>query len=163
MLASKEFTERIQLWAMALLDKIQKDMVEAMKSKDEARLGALRMVKSALKKHEIDAMKPLDEPSEMQVMNTLLKQRRESVDMFRKGGREELAEKEEAEIRILESYLPQGATEEELSVAVAAAIAETGANSAKQMGLVMKTAQGKLAGKRVDGKVLSDLVKSRLG
>ncbi len=148
---------------MALLDKIQKDMVEAMKSKDEARLGALRMVKSALKKHEIDAMKPLDEPSEMQVMNTLLKQRRESVDMFRKGGREELAEKEEAEIRILESYLPQGATEEELSVAVAAAIAETGANSAKQMGLVMKTAQGKLAGKRVDGKVLSDLVKSRLG
>jgi uncharacterized protein YqeY len=147
---------------MALLDKIQKDMVEAMKSKDEARLGALRMVKSALKKHEIDAMKPLDEATEMQVMNTLLKKRRESAEMFRKGAREELALKEEAEIRILESYLPSGATPAELEAAIAAAIAETGATSAKQMGLVMKTAQAKLAGKRVDGRALSDLVKARL-
>jgi len=86
---------------VALLDKIQKDMVEAMKAKDESRLSVVRMIKSALKKHEIDAMKPLDEPTEMQVMNTLLKQRRESVDMFRKGGSEELAGKEEAEIKIL--------------------------------------------------------------
>jgi uncharacterized protein YqeY len=147
---------------MALLDKIQKDMVEAMKSKDEARLGVVRMIKSALKKHEIDAMKPLDEPTEMQVMNTLLKQRRESVDMFRKGGREELAVKEEAEIKILESYLPQSASQEELEAAVAVAIAETGATSAKQMGVVMKAAQAKLAGKRVEGKVLSELVKSKL-
>jgi uncharacterized protein YqeY len=147
---------------MALLDTIQKDMVEAMKSKEEARLGALRMVKSALKKHEIDSMKPLDETTEMQVMNTLLKQRRESADMFRKGGRPELAEKEEAEIRILESYLPSGATPEELNAAIAAAIAETGATSAKQMGQVMKAAQAKLAGKRVDGRALSDLVKSKL-
>jgi uncharacterized protein YqeY len=147
---------------MALLDRIQKDMVEAMKSKDEARLSVVRMIKSALKKHEIDAMKPLDEPTEMQVMNTLLKQRRESVDMFRKGGREELAVKEEAEILILESYLPQSASSEELDAAVTAAIAETGATSAKQMGLVMKAAQAKLAGKRIEGKVLSDLVKSKL-
>jgi len=147
---------------MALLDKIQKDMVEAMKSKDEARLGVVRMIKSALKKHEIDAMKPLDEPTEMQVMNTLLKQRRESVDMFRKAGREELAVKEEAEIKILESYLPQSASQEELEAAVAVAIAETGATSAKQMGVVMKAAQAKLAGKRVEGKVLSELVKSKL-
>jgi uncharacterized protein YqeY len=147
---------------MALLDKIQKDMVEAMKSKEEARLGALRMIKSALKKHEIDAMKPLDEATEMQVMNTLLKQRRESADMFRKGDREELALKEEAEIRILESYLPSGATLQELDAAITAAMAETGATSAKQMGLVMKAAQAKLAGKRVDGRALSDLVKARL-
>lgn len=147
---------------MALLDTIQKDMVEAMKSKEETRLGALRMVKSALKKHEIDSMKPLDETTEMQVMNTLLKQRRESADMFRKGGRQELAEKEEAEIGILESYLPSGATPEELEAAIAAAIAETGATSAKQMGQVMKAAQAKLAGKRVDGRALSDLVKSKL-
>jgi uncharacterized protein YqeY len=150
------------MWSMPLLDKIQKDMVDAMKSKDEARLGALRMIKSALKKHEIDSMKPLDEASEMQIMNTLLKQRRESVDMFRKGGREELAAKEEAEIRIVEGYLPSAPDPQELEAAVAAALAETGATSAKQMGLVMKAAQAKLAGKRVDGKDLSDLIKAKL-
>ncbi len=147
---------------MALLEKIQKDMVEAMKSKDEARLSALRMVKSALKKHEIDAMKPLDEATEMQVMNTLLKQRRESTEMFRKGGREELALKEEAEIKILMSYLPSAPSTEELEAAVTAALAETGATTAKQMGLVMKAAQAKLMGKRVDGKALSDLIKAKL-
>ncbi len=149
--------------AMALLDRIQKDMVEAMKAKEEARLGALRMVKSALKKQEVDSMKPLNEATEMQIMNMLLKQRRESADLFRKGNREELALKEEAEIRILERYLPAGASEAELNEAVSAAIAESGANSSKQMGAVMKAAQAKLAGKRVDGKVLSDLVKQRLG
>jgi uncharacterized protein len=148
---------------MLLLDRVQKDMVEAMKAKDEARLSALRMVKSALQKHQIDSMKPLNEAAEMQVMNTLLKQRRESADLFRKGGREELATKEEAEIRIIESYLPAGPTDAELEQAVSAAIAETGASSAKQMGAVMKAAQSKLAGKRVDGKALSDLVKQRLG
>jgi len=148
---------------MSLLDQVQKDMVSAMKAKDEGRLSALRMVKTALKKHEIDGMKPLDEASEMAVMNTLLKQRRESADMFRKGGREELAVKEESEIGIIESYLPAVPTTEELEAAVAAALAETGATSAKQMGAVMKAAQGKLAGKRVDGKALSDLVKAKLG
>ena len=138
-------------------------MVEAMKAKDEARLSALRMVKSALQKHQIDSMKPLNDAGEMQVMNTLLKQRRESADMFRKGGREELATKEEAEIRIIESYLPAAASETELEQAVSEAIADTGASSSKQMGAVMKAAQAKLAGKRIDGKVLSDLVKQRLG
>ena len=138
-------------------------MVEAMKAKDEARLSALRMVKSALQKHQIDSMKPLNEAAEMQVMNTLLKQRRESADLFRKGGREELATKEEAEIGIIESYLPAAPSEEELEQAVSEAIAETGASSSKQMGTVMKAAQSKLAGKRVDGKALSDLVKQRLG
>ena len=138
-------------------------MVDAMKAKDEARLSALRMIKSALQKHQIDSMKPLNEAAEMQVMNTLLKQRRESADMFRKGGREELATKEEAEIRIVESYLPAAPSEVELEQAVSEAIAETSASSAKQMGAVMKAAQAKLSGKRIDGKVLSDLVKQRLG
>lgn len=133
-----------------------------MKAKDEARLSTVRMIKTALKKHEIDSMKPLDEATEIQVMNTLLKQRRESADMFRKGGREELAAKEEAEIRLIETYLPSAPTAAELEAAVSAAISETGASSAKQMGLVMKAVQAKLAGKRVDGKALSELVKSRL-
>lgn len=133
-----------------------------MKAKDEIRLSALRMVKSALQKHQIDSMKPLNDSAEMQVMNMLLKQRRESAEMFRKGGREELAAKEEAEIGILESYLPAAPTQAELEQAVTAAITETGATSSKQMGLVMKAAQAKLAGKRVDGKVLSERVKMRL-
>jgi uncharacterized protein len=148
---------------MSLLDTVQKDMVSAMKSKDEARLGALRMIKTALKKQEIDSMKPLNEAAEMQVMSTLLKQRQESADMFRKGGRDELAAKEEAEIKIIESYLPSAPTTAEMEEAVSAAIAETGANSPKQMGAVMKAANAKLTGKRVDGKALSELVKSRLG
>jgi uncharacterized protein len=147
---------------MPLLDRIQTDMVQAMKAKDESRLSVLRMVKSALQKQQIDSMKPLNEASEMQVMNTLLKQRRESADLFRKGGREELAAKEEAEIGVIESYLPSAPTAAELDEAVSAAIQETGAKSAKEMGVVMKAAQAKLAGKRVDGKALSELVKQRL-
>jgi uncharacterized protein len=148
---------------MALLDRIQTDMVQAMKAKDENRLSVLRMMKSALQKHQIDSMKPLNEASEMQVMNTLLKQRRESAELFRKGGREELAQKEEAEIRIIDSYLPSAPGPAELEAAVEAAIAETGAKSPKEMGAAMKAAQAKLAGKRVDGKALSELVKQRLG
>ena len=147
---------------MPLLERLQADMVASMKAKQEARLGAIRMIKAALKKHEIDSMKPLDEATEMQVLNTLIKQRRESADMFRKGGREELAEKEEAELRLIESYMPALATEAEMDEAIAAAVAETGAASAKQMGLVMKAAQTKLTGKRVDGKLLSDKVRARL-
>jgi uncharacterized protein YqeY len=147
---------------MPLLDRIQKDMVEAMKAKEEARLGALRMIKTALKKQEVDSMKPLTETAEMQVMSTLVKQRRESADMFRKGGREDLAALEEAEILIIESYLPATATQEEMEAAVAAAISETGATSSKQMGLVMKAAQARLTGKRVEGKELSELVKKKL-
>lgn len=148
---------------MPLLDRIQKDMVEAMKAKSEARLSALRMIKTALQKQQIDAMKPLTEAGELQVMNTLLKQRQESADLFRKGGREELAAKEEAEISILEGYLPAVASAAEVDEAVAAAIQETGATSAKQMGAVMKATQARLAGKRIDGKALSELVKQKLG
>jgi uncharacterized protein len=148
---------------MSLLDKVQKDMVDAMKSKSEARLSALRMIKSALKKHEVDSMKPLSETAELQVMNTLLKQRQESADVFRKGGREDLATKEEAEIKVLESYLPSAPSSAEVEEAVTTAISETGATSSKQMGAVMKAAQAKLAGKRVNGKALSELVKAKLG
>ena len=143
-------------------DQIQKDMVAAMKGKEEARLETLRMMKSALQKFQIDTMKPHDESTELQVLSTLVKQRKESADMFRKGNRLELAEKEESEIKMIETYMPSSPTEEELDAAVASAIAETPGASIKQMGVVMKAAQAKLAGKRIDGKVLSDRVRSKL-
>lgn len=148
---------------MGLLDRIQTDMVAAMRAKDEMRLGAIRLIKTALKKVEVDGMKPLDEPAEMAVLSSLIKQRRESAEMFRKGGRPELADKEEAELKIVESYMPASASEAEIEAAIAAALEETGATSAKQMGLVMKAAQAKLAGKRVEGKALSEKVRARLG
>ena len=107
-------------------------------------------------------MKELDEAAEMKVLNSLQKQRREAADMFRKGGRPEQAEKEEAELLLIESYMPAGATGEEMDAAIAAAIAETGITSAKLMGQVMSAARAKLAGKRVDGKALSDKVRARL-
>src|SRR4029077_10140188 len=147
---------------MPLLDRIQKDMVAAMKSKDEARLSAVRMIKTALKKLEVDSMKPLDEATEMQVLNSLIKQRTESAEMFRKGGRAELADKEEAERALIESYMPAAASAEDIDNAIAAALAETQVTSAKQMGVVMKAAQAKLTGKRVDGKALSEKVRARL-
>src|SRR5580704_997493 len=118
---------------MPLLERIQKDMVAAMKSKDEGRLSAVRMIKTALKKVEVDSMKPLDEAAEMQVLNSLIKQRAESADMFRKGGRIEMAEKEEAERALIESYMPAPATAEEIDQAIADALAETQATTAKQM------------------------------
>src|SRR5206468_3288482 len=102
------------MWAMPLLEQIQKDMIEAMKAKDESRLSTVRMIKAALKKQEIDSMKPLDEATELQVMNTLMKQRREAADQFRKGGREDLAEKEESELGIITRYLPPAPTSAEL-------------------------------------------------
>jgi len=147
---------------MPLLDKIQTDMVTAMKGHEEARLSALRMIKTALKKHEVDAMKPLDDATELQILNTLVKQRRESAEMFRKGNRPELAEKEEVELKLIESYMPSAPTEEEVDAAINAAIAELGSPTIKQMGVVMKAAQAKLAGKRVDGKAMSERVRARL-
>ena len=147
---------------MPLLDQISKDIVSAMKGREEARLDALRMIKTALKKHEIDSMKPLDEPTELQILNTLIKQRKEASEMFRKGNRPELADKEDAELKLIESYMPSAPTEEEVNAAIASAMAESGITSLKQMGVVMKAAQAKLAGKRVDGKALSERVRSRL-
>ena len=147
---------------MALLDQIQKDMVTAMKGREEARLETLRMIKTALKKLEVDSMKPLDESTELQVLNTLIKQRRESADMFRKGNRPELADKEEAELKMIEAFMPAAPSEAEIDDAIAAAMVETGITSIKQMGVVMKAAQAKLAGKRVDGKALSERVRGKL-
>ena len=147
---------------MPLLEQIQKDMVSAMKAREEARLGALRMIKTALQKHQIDSMKPLDEQTELQLLNMLIKQRREAADMFRKGDRFELADREEAELKLIESYMPSAPTDAEIDAAIAAAMAETGVAALKQMGVVMKAAQAKLAGKRVDGKALSDRVRAKL-
>ena len=148
---------------MALLDRIQTDMVTAMKAKDEARLSTVRMIKTALKKQEVDAMKPLDEAAELAILSMLVKQRKESIDMFRNGGREELAVKEEAEMKMIEAYMPAAPPDDEIDAAITAAIAETGVTTSKQMGLVMKAVQAKLAGKRVDGKALSDKVRAKLG
>jgi uncharacterized protein YqeY len=138
-------------------------MVAAMRAKDELKLNAIRMIKTALKKHEVDSMKALDEATELQVLGTLIKQRREAADMFRKGNRVELAEKEEAELKLIESYMPAAPSDQEIDAAIAAAMAETGVTSAKQMGVVMKATQAKLAGKRVDGKALSEKVRAKLG
>lgn len=138
-------------------------MVAAMKAKAEMRLSALRMIKTALKKHEVDSMKPLDEATEQQVLKALVKQRTDAAEMFRKGGRIEQAGKEEAERALIESYMPAVASEQEIEAAINAAMHETGVTSQKQMGVVMKATQAKLAGKRVDGKLLSEKVRSRLG
>jgi hypothetical protein len=147
---------------MPLIDQVQQDMVAAMKSKSEARLSALRMIKAALMKQKVDSPKPLDEAAEMQVLKLLVKQRIDAADMFRKAGRIEQAEKEEAERLLIESYLPAAATEQEIDAAIAEALTETGSTSLKQMGVVMKAAQSKLTGKTVDGKMMSDKVRSKL-
>jgi uncharacterized protein len=147
---------------MPLIDKVQQDMVAAMKSREEARLSALRMIKAALMKQKVDSPKPVDEASEMAVLKTLIKQRIEAADAFRKAGRAEQADKEEAERRLIEAYLPAAATEAELDAAIAEALAETGVTSLKQMGVVMKAAQARLQGKTVDGKSLSEKVKGKL-
>ena len=147
---------------MGLMDQVQKDMVAAMKAHEATRLDALRMLKTALMKHKVDTMKELDEQTELQILNMLVKQRRESADMFRKGNRPELADKEEAELKLIESYMPSAPTDAEIDAAIAAALAETANASIKQMGVVMKAAQAKLAGKRIDGKVLSERVRAKL-
>ena len=147
---------------MPLIDQVQQEMVAAMKSGDAARLSALRMLKAALMKAKVDSPKPIDANAEMALVKNLIKQRIDAADMYRKAGRTESAEKEEAEKLLLESYLPAGASEAEVDAAIAAAMAETGATSIKQMGVVMKAVQAKLTGKSVDGKTLSDKVRSKL-
>lgn len=147
---------------MALMEQIQKDLTAAMMSKDELRTSVLRMVKSALKYKEVEKVRPLEDAETIQVLQTLLKQRRESVEQFAKGGRQDLVDKETKEIAILETYLPAGATDADMSAAIEAAIKETGGNSPKAMGTVIKAAKARLEGKTVDGKTLSDRVKERL-
>jgi uncharacterized protein YqeY len=147
---------------MPLVDQVQQEMTAAMKSGDAARLSALRMLKAALMKRKVDSPKPIDEAAEIQVLKILINQRVDAATMYRQAGRIEQAEKEEAEKVLLEAYLPAGASEADVDAAVDAAFAETGATSIKQMGIVMKAVQAKLTGKTVDGKVLSDKVRSRL-
>ena len=147
---------------MGYIDRIQNDLTAAMKEKDELRLSVLRMMKSALKNKEIEKMRPLEDLESLQVLQTLVKQRHESVEQFIKGGRKDLAEKEKKEIAIIEKYLPAAPSDDEIHHAVEAAITETGADSLKQMGAVIKAARAKLEGKTVDGKALSDRVRDRL-
>ena len=147
---------------MTLPEQIQKDIVVAMKAKDELKLNVLRMVKSAIQLKEVEKMRKLDEAESIQLLQTLLKQRKESIDQFTKGGRQDLVDKEVKEAAVLESYLPAGASDAEMDAAITKAIADAGANSMKQMGAVVKAAKEVLTGKAVDGKVLSDRVREKL-
>ena len=149
---------------MSLTEQIQKDITTAMKARDEQRLSCLRMVKTALKNREIEKMAPLDDKEAQQVLSTLIKQRKESVEQFTKGGRQEMADKEAAEIKLIEAYLPKAAGEEEIVAGVKAVIAEMGSPTMKEMGTVMKNAMARFsaAGMRVEGKMVSEVVKKEL-
>jgi uncharacterized protein YqeY len=149
---------------MSLVEQIQKDMTAAMKAREDQRLSTLRMVKTALKNREIEKMAPLDDKESQAVLTTLIKQRRESVEQFTKGGRQEMADKEAAEIVLIESYLPKAADEADVVAGVKAVIAEMGSPTMKDMGSVMKNAMASFsaAGMRVDGKMVSEAVKREL-
>lgn len=149
---------------MSLIEQIQKDITAAMKAREEQRLSTLRMVKTALKNREIEKMAPLDDKESQQVLSTLIKQRKESVEQFLKGGRKEMADKETAEIAVIETYLPKAAGEDQIIAGVKAVIAEMGSPTMKDMGTVMKSVMARFngAGMRVDGKVVSEAVKREL-
>jgi uncharacterized protein len=147
---------------MTLSEKIQKDLTDAMRAKDELRLSVLRGIKSAIQYKETEKIRALDDSESIQLLQTLVKQRKESIDQFTKGNRLDLAGKEAKELAIIETYLPAGATEAEMDEAITKAIAETSATSMKQMGAVVKAAKAALEGKTVDGKALSDRVRTRL-
>ena len=149
---------------MSLIEQIQKDITAAMKAREEHRLSTLRMVKTGLKNREIDKMAPLDDKEAQQVLSTLIKQRKESVEQFTKGGRQEMADNEAAEIKIIEAYMPKAAGEDEIVAGVKAVIAEMGSPTMKDMGTVMKNVMARFnsAGARVDGKHVSDAVKREL-
>ena len=148
---------------MNLKDQIIADMTAAMKAKDAARTSTLRMVKAAITNREKEGSAEISDDEVLKLLRSQVKQRRDSVEQFQKGGRPELAQKEQAEIAVIEAYLPQAASQEEVEQAVAAAISETGATSMKDMGTVMKAAMAKLAGKNADGKAVSEAVKAKLG
>ena len=149
---------------MSLVEQIQKDITAAMKARDEARLSTLRMVKTALMNRKIEKMAELDEKESQQVLSTLIKQRKDSIEQFTKGGRQEMADKEAAEIGVIESYLPKAASDEQITAGVKAVVTEMGSPTMKDMGTVMKNAMAKFAasGMRVDGKTVSDMVKKEL-
>src|SRR5438445_4524142 len=147
---------------MTLQEKIQAHITDAMRSKDSLRLNTLRMMKSAVKNKEIEKMKALEEGEVLSIFGTHVKQRKDSIEQFRKGGREELAQKEEAEIKIIEEYLPAAASEDDIRRAIDEAVQETGAASMKDMGKVMKAALARLAGRSADGSRVSQMVKEKL-
>lgn len=147
---------------MSLKEKITNDMTAAMRAKDAARLSTLRMVKAAIMNREKDGGSDLTDDDVLKIMNSLVKQRKDSIEQFTKAGRDELAAKEQTELAVIEEYLPRAATAEEIEQAVTEAIASTGATTMREMGTVMKAVQGVLAGKSVDGKAVSDLVKAKL-
>ena len=148
---------------MAFIDRISQDLTTAMRAKDTVRLGTLRMAKAALMNREVERGRALDDAESHQVMAALIKQRRDSIEQFRAGGRADLADKEQAEIAVLETYLPPPMDASELESLVDASVKETGASAPKDMGRVMKDVMARLAGRTVDGKVVSELVKKRLG
>lgn len=148
---------------MSLKDTIIADLTSAMKAKDAARLSTLRMVKANLMNRQIDKGGELADDEIVKALQSLVKQRRDSVESYEKAGRTELADKEKAEITVIEAYLPQAASAEEIDAAVAAAIAETGATSIKDMGTVMKAVTAQLTGKAADGRMISEAVKAKLG
>lgn len=147
---------------MSLKDKIISDLTEAMKAKDANRTSVLRMVKANLMNKKIEKGDELTEEETMKALQSLVKQRKDSIEQYNNAGRSELAEKEQQELGVIEHYLPQSATAEEIEQAVVEAISETGASTIREMGIVMKAAQAKLAGKTIDGKMVSDAVKSKL-
>jgi hypothetical protein len=148
---------------MSIVEKVERDLVAALKAQEPLKLSVLRMVKAALMNKKVELGKVLDDPEAVAVLRTLIKQRHESVEAFRKGRRDDLADKEKAEIAIVEGYLPAAASDAEIDGAVTAALAETGASTARDFGKVMKAAMAKLAGKNVDGKRVSEKVRARLG
>ncbi len=147
---------------MSLRQQVITDLTAAMKAKDAQRTSTLRMIKAAVMNREIEKGGELTDDEMRKTMQSLVKQRRDSVEQYEKAGREELAVKERAEIEVIESYLPRAASREEIEQAVAEAVAETGATSAREMGAVMKAAQGKLAGRNADGRTISEIVKAKL-
>lgn len=148
---------------MNLNEQVAQDLTAAMKAKDQARLSALRMLKAAIMNKGVEKGRDLEDAEVLQVVSSLVKQRRDSIEQFSKAGRADLVEKESGEIAVLERYLPPAASAEEIDAAVAAAIAETGAASPKDMGKVMKAVMPKLAGKNADGRTINDAVRRKLG
>ena len=147
---------------MTLREQIISDMTASMKAQDAPRTSTLRMVKAAMMNRQIEKGGELDDEEMGKLLRSLVKQRRDSVEQYEKGGRQDLADKEKSEIQVIEAYLPQAASPEEIETAVAAAIAESGASSMKDMGKVMKSVQAALAGKNADGRMVSEIVKSNL-
>jgi uncharacterized protein YqeY len=148
---------------MTIVEQVEKDLVAALRAQDALRLSVLRMMKAALMNKKVEHGKAVDDPEALAVLRTLAKQRHESVEAFRKGGRDDLADKEAAEIKIVEAYLPAAASDDEIDAAVDAAMAESGATTPKDLGKAMKAAMAKLAGKNADGKRVSEKVRAKLG